>query len=34
MAEQLGSDERLAASIIVLSTLFAVFSLAGSLIIQ
>ena len=34
MAEQLGSDERLAASIIVLSTLFAVFSLAGSLIIK
>jgi hypothetical protein len=34
MAEQLGSDERLAASIIVLSTLFAVFSLAGSLILK
>ena len=31
MAEQLGSDEKLAASIIVLTTLLSVFSLAGSL---
>jgi hypothetical protein len=34
MAEQLGSDEKLAASIIVLSTLFSVFALAGSLVVK
>jgi hypothetical protein len=34
MAEQLGSDEKLAASIIVLSTLLSVVSLAISLVIQ